>query len=91
MRKFIQVDDNTWVVRGEDWTYRYNHFSDLVVTTKQSKFSSARKFCVELAGTSDKGDCYNTVVKSFDEREQAQEFAAKLAALLNEQEDNQHD
>ena len=76
MRKFIRVDDNTWVVRGEDWTYSYNHFSDLVVT----KFSSTRKFCVELSGTNDKGYYFNIIVRSFDECE-------RLANLLNEQED----
>ena len=88
MRKFIQVDDNTWQAQGEDWTYRENHFCDIFVVAKASKFTPQRKFCVHLSGVGDSGYHYDTVVRSFDGLEHAQAFAAKLAALLSEEQAN---
>ena len=89
--KLTLTDDGKW--RNEHAAFGTGEplFAVFVQENRSLFDKSRRRFSVVVDGLNDRNYRAELTLKSFDEREQAQEFAAKLAALLNEQEDNQLD
>ena len=89
--KLTLTDDGKW--RNEHAAFATGEpLFAVFVQEQRSHFNkSRRRYSVVADGLNDLNYRAELTLKSFDEREHAKDFAAKLVALLNDQEDNQHD
>lgn len=85
--KLTLTDDGKW--RNDHAAFATGEplFAVFVQENRSLFDKSRRRYSVVVDGLNDRNYLAELTLKSFGEREQAQAFAAKLAALLNEQED----